>query len=157
MPNRIIIAVLGLMLFAGSLAGCLPHQSAGGTIGGAYGGIAGAILDSRNPWRGGVIGATLGALAGATIADVSVHGAREAIGAGRPVEYRTEDRRARYYAEPLGYDEVRKCRRVRENIFVEGRLVRKRTVLYCDGDNYTPPPRYRYDRRYERYERDDDD
>lgn len=138
------------------LAGCATPQGTGGAIGATYGGMAGMILDGRNPWRGGVIGAALGALAGATIADVSAHGAHEAVSSGRPVEYRTEDRRGRYYAEPEGYDEVRKCRKVRENVYVEGRLVKRRTVLYCDSPAPPPPPRYRYDRRNDRYEYDDE-
>jgi hypothetical protein len=118
------------------------------------GGIAGAILDARNPWRGGIVGATLGAIAGATIADISVQGAREAAYADRPVEYRTEDRRVRYYAEPLGYDEVRHCRRVRESTYVDGRLVRKKTIVICDKGRYDRPD-YRYQPYYHRYERDD--
>ena len=120
------------------------------------GGIAGAILDSRNPWRGGIIGATLGAIAGATIADISYQGAREAANAERPVEYRTEDRRGRYYAEPLGYDESRRCRRVRESTYVDGQLVRKKIVVICDQGRYDRPD-YRYEPRYNRYERDNGD
>jgi hypothetical protein len=137
--------------------GCATQQQAtGGTIGGAYGGIAGAILDAKNPWRGGVIGAALGALAGATIADVSAQGAQQAASSGRPVEYRTEDRRAHYHAEPEGYDDTKNCRKVRENVYVEGRLVKRKTVLYCDNQAPPPPPRYRYDRHNDRYEHDDD-
>src|SRR5512138_2596579 len=98
------------------LSGCMPHQQAGSATGAYMGGLAGAILDQRNPWRGGVVGAALGALAGATIADISVHGAREAAYAQRPVEYSTDNSRARYYAEPEGYDDSRRCRRVREKV-----------------------------------------
>src|SRR4051794_35096996 len=96
---RKLLLLVALPLLVSS---CMPHQTSGGISGGAMGGIAGMILDSRNPWRGGVIGATLGAVAGATIADISSEGARQAATAGRPVEYQSEDRRARYYAEPLG-------------------------------------------------------
>ncbi|MBT0665054.1 glycine zipper 2TM domain-containing protein [Geobacter pelophilus] len=139
------------------LAGCATQrQATGSAIGGTYGGIAGAILDAKNPWRGGVLGAALGALAGATIADISEQGARQAASSGRPVEYRTEDHRAQYYAEPEGYDTARNCRKVKEKVYVEGRLVKRRTVLYCDQPAPPPPPRYRYERRYDRYENDDD-
>jgi uncharacterized protein YcfJ len=133
------------------LTACYPHQYAGSTSGSAIGGIAGALLDQRNPWRGGVIGAALGAIAGATIADISLQGAREAAYAGRPVEYRTESNRAYYYAEPLGYDDERRCRRVREKTFVDGRLVKQRIIVICDRGGYDHP-RYRYNRSYERYE-----
>lgn len=151
--TKLIILALAL---AATLTACMPHQYAGSTAGGTMGGIAGAILDHRNPWRGGVIGAALGAIAGATIADISVQGAREAAYAERPVEYRTEDRRGYYYAEPLGYDDGKKCRRVRENVYVDGRLVKKRIIVICDGEQYDRP-RYRYDRHHDRYEHDEYD
>ncbi len=156
--KRYIICLVGAASIASLLfAGCATRQQAtGGMVGGTYGGIAGAILDTRNPWRGGVIGAALGAMVGATIADVSAQGARQAASEGRPVEYRTDDRRGHYYAEPEGYDDARNCRRVRENVYVEGRLVKRRTILYCDRPAPPPPPRYRYDRRNDRYENDDD-
>ena len=146
---------LALAAVAPALSGCMPHQQAGSATGAYMGGLAGAILDQRNPWRGGVVGAALGALAGATIADISVHGAREAAYAQRPVEYSTNDSRARYYAEPLGYDESRRCRRVKEKVYVDGELVKRRTVVICDKGEYDRPD-YRYERHYNRYERDDD-
>lgn len=118
------IAAIGLFFTA-----CAPYQYQGGMAGGAIGGIAGALLDYRNPWRGGVIGAALGAVAGATIADISAQGAREAAYDGRPVEYRTEDRRGYYYAEPLEYDSQTHCRRVRERIYEDGQLVRERVKI----------------------------
>ena len=156
MTRKLMKSIMTIAALALVLGGCMPHQVPGATAGGAMGGVAGAILDSRNPWRGGIVGATLGAIAGATIADISVQGAREAAYGGRPVEYRTEDRRARYYAEPLGYDEARRCRRVRELTYVDGRLVRKKIVVICDQGRYDRPD-YRYEPRYNRYERDNGD
>lgn len=137
------------------LTGCMAHQNAGGTAGAAMGGIAGAILDQRNPWRGGILGAALGAIAGATISDISQQAAREAAYAQKPAEYRTDDRRVRYSAEPLGYDQDRHCRKVREKVYVDGRLYRKRTIVICDQGGYERPS-YRYDRRYDRYESDEE-
>ncbi len=131
-----------------------PYQPAGSATGSAMGGIAGAILDVRNPWRGGIIGATLGAIAGATIADISAEGARQAAMADRPVEYRSEDHRARYYAEPLGYEPETRCKRVREKTYVDGRLVKKRVIIICD-DERLQSPNYRYNKRYDRYEYDE--
>lgn len=128
-------------IFAAVIAastGCTPYQSQGGVAGGAIGGIAGAILDSRNPWRGGVIGAALGALAGATIADISTRGAQEAAVSGRPVEYRTEDGRGRYYAEPVGPGGQTRCKKVRERIYEDGRLVRDHIREVCEGERYEP-------------------
>lgn len=119
-----VSAAIGLCITA-----CTPYQYQGGVAGGAMGGIAGAVLDYRNPWRGGVIGAALGAVAGATIADISAQGTREAAYVGRPVEYRTEDRRGYYYAEPLDYDPQTHCRRVRERVYEDGYLVRERVQI----------------------------
>jgi len=134
----------------------MPHQSSGGVSGGAMGGIAGMILDSRNPWRGGVIGATLGAIAGATIADISAEGARQAATAGRPVEYQSEDRRARYYAEPVGYEPGSRCKRVREKTYVDGQLVKKRVVVICSDGERLDSQDHRYNDRHKRYEYDDE-
>jgi len=133
--SLLIIAVLLL-----TTIGCAQYQYEGATVGGVVGGVAGALLDRKNPWRGGVIGAGLGAIAGATIADISVRGSREAARTGRPVEYYTEDRRGRYYAEPIGYDEHTKCRKIHERVWEDGRLVRDHVKEVCEG--------HRYERRY---------
>lgn len=112
------------------------YQARGSAMGAAMGGMAGALLGGRNPWRGGVIGATLGAIAGATIADISARGSQQAAREGRPVEYRTEDGRARYYAEPQSYNPRTKCRKVREKIWENGRLVKVRTKEICESERY---------------------
>lgn len=123
------VSIACISLFVALLAACAPCQYRGGVAGGAMGGIAGAILDRGNPWRGGVVGATLGAIAGATIADISAQGAREAVYVGRPVEYRTDDGRGYYYAEPIAAEPRTGCRRVRERIYEDGRLVRERIKI----------------------------
>lgn len=127
-------ASIMLMLALLFITACTEYQYGGAATGGAIGGIAGAIIDSRNPWRGGVIGAALGAMAGATIADVSVRGAREASETGRPVEYRTSDGRGMYYAEPMEYDPHTRCRRVHEKIWEDGQLVKDRTREVCESE-----------------------
>lgn len=132
------------------LGGCVaPYQQGGAGTGAAIGGISGAILDQRNPWRGGVIGASLGAIAGATISEISAQGAREAAYAEQPVKYQTEGGRGYYYAEPLGYDDHR-CKRVREEIYEDGRLMRERVTVICGEENHN-------DRRHYRHEHDRDD
>lgn len=148
MNRSTIVAFILLTLITLPLGACAPYQQRGGTAGGAMGGIAGAILDRGNPWRGGVIGAALGAIAGATIADISTQGGQQAVIAGRPVEYRTEDNRGYYYAEPIGPDRHAGCTRIREKIYVDGRLVKKRIKTIC-RESYE---RYRHDR----YEDEDD-
>lgn len=147
MPRNSLKIIVVIMAFVPALAACAPYQYRGGMAGGAMGGVAGAILDSRNPWRGGVVGATIGAIAGATIAEISLQGAREAAYDDRPVEYRTDDGRGYYYAEPVGRDQRPGCMRVRERYYEDGRLVRERVKIVRIEPGYA-----RHDRDY----RDDD-
>jgi hypothetical protein len=134
--RRLVQIIICLTLAALVLVSCAPHQYGGATAGGAMGGIAGAILDHRNPWRGGIIGAALGSIAGATISDISVRGSREAAAAGRPVEYRTEDGRGRYYAEPAPPSAQTRCRKVRERVYEGERLVRDHIKEVCEGEKF---------------------
>lgn len=119
-------------------AGIGQHHYEGAGAGALVGGIAGALLDRKNPWRGGVIGAGLGAVLGATIADISRKGSREAYESGRPVEYRTEDGRGYYRAEPTGdyyyKDPYTKCRKVSEKVWEDGRLVKDTVKEICESE-----------------------
>ncbi|MFO0754231.1 MAG: glycine zipper 2TM domain-containing protein [Thermodesulfovibrionales bacterium] len=145
--KTVIVFVISL-LFAGT-AGATP-QWEGGTAGGILGGIAGALLDHKNPWRGGVIGAGLGAVAGATIAEISVRGSQEAARANRPVEYTTDSGRGVYRAEPVGAfyypDRYTKCRKVHERTWENGSLVQDTTREVCEGveteERYGGEPAY---------------
>ena len=56
----VLILSLSLVLF-----GCTKYHAQGAGAGAALGGVAGALLDSKNPWRGGVIGAAIGGVTGA--------------------------------------------------------------------------------------------
>jgi hypothetical protein len=126
--KRFSLALLVLSAVVVFSSGCFGPGSGTGAV---VGGIAGVFLDQSHPWRGGILGATVGAVAGATIADISRRGAWESAESGKGVDYRTEDGRGRYLAEPLGRDD-RGCRRVRERFFEDGKLVRKRIVTFCD-------------------------
>jgi hypothetical protein len=134
-----LVAVLVLVIML-AVSGCAIHHYEGAAAGGAIGGIAGALLDSKNPWRGGVIGAALGAVAGATITDISVRGSREAARSGRPVEYKTEDGRGVYRAEPVSDyyrpDEHTKCRKVRERVWENDRLVKDTVKETCESEKF---------------------
>ena len=136
MKRKTACMIMLLLALAVAITACAPYQYGGGTAGGAMGGIAGAILDRRNPWRGGVIGAALGSIAGATISEISVRGAREAAMVGRPVEYQTETREGygRYYAEPVPQQQHTRCRKVRERIYEGDRLVRDHIKEVCEGE-----------------------
>lgn len=152
--TTVIISMIAFLL-TGTVAHASP-QVEGGALGGIFGGIAGALLDHKNPWRGGVIGAGLGAIAGATISDISVRGAQEALQNGRPVEYRIENGSGIYRADPVGEayypDEHTTCRKVHERIWEYDRLVRDTTREVCEGERtdngyweptaYAAPPAY---------------
>lgn len=131
--KKIISSALVLSLLSLTF-GCTPYHSQGAGAGAAVGGITGAILDHRNPWRGGVIGGLLGAILGATLADVSVQASREAAMQNRPVEYQTEDGRGVYRADPLGHDEKTRCKKVQERVWEDGRLIKNQIREICEGE-----------------------
>lgn len=133
-----IVSLVLIVMLLGLTFSCTPYHSQGAGAGAAVGGISGALLDRKNPWRGGVIGGVLGAILGATLADVSVKASQEAAASGRPVEYRTEDGRGVYRAEPVGDyyrpNERTKCRKVQERVWEEGRLVKDQIKEICEGE-----------------------
>ncbi|MEJ5227312.1 glycine zipper 2TM domain-containing protein [Thermodesulfovibrio sp.] len=134
-----IALLMSLLLLLTVSCGQLQQQHYEGAGAGAVvGGIAGALLDSKNPWRGGVIGAALGGVFGATIADISTRGSREAYQSGRPVEYRTEDGRGYYRAEPASdyyyKDPQTKCRKVSEKVWENGKLVKDSVKEVCESE-----------------------
>jgi hypothetical protein len=56
--------------------------------------------------------------------------------AQRPVEYRTEDGRGVYRADPMGYDASTRCTKVHERAWEDGRLVRDQIKEVCEGTKY---------------------
>jgi hypothetical protein len=131
--KKIIVLMAVLSLFIGAF-GCTQYHARGAGVGGAVGGVAGALLDSSNPWRGGVWGAVLGAIAGASLTEISMQGSREAAQANRPVEYRTSDGRGRYEAYPVEYNAQTKCSKVQERVWEDGRLVKDQIKEVCEGE-----------------------
>jgi hypothetical protein len=132
--DKWVVIVLLLVLVAFASCAAYQQQSGavkGGAVGAGVGGVAGALVDRGNPWRGGIIGGVLGAVLGATVGDISDRGAYEASQANKPVEYYTEDRRGRYYAEPMEYNSRTRCHRVHEKVWEDGRLVKDRIREVC--------------------------
>lgn len=136
--KKLVPFVVFLVLFTTSCAPLGQHHYEGAGAGALVGGVAGALLDKKNPWRGGVIGAGLGAVFGATLADISTRGSREAYHSGRPVRYETADGRGVYQAEPVGgyyyKDPYTKCRKVSERVWENGRLVRDTEREICESE-----------------------
>ncbi len=137
--KTIVSLMLIVSLFALSF-GCTQYHAQGAGVGGAVGGVSGALLDRKNPWRGGIIGAALGGVLGATVSDISMRASQESMAANRPVEYRTTDGRGVYRADPLPSDDQTRCKKVRERIWENDRLVKDQVREVCEGE--------RYERRY---------
>lgn len=133
--KKIVSVVLTLSLLC-IVFGCTQYHAQGAGAGALIGGVAGALLDSKNPWRGGVIGATLGGVAGATLTDISMRASQEAAASGKPVEYRTEDGRGVYRADPVDYDSYTKCHKVRERVWEDDQLIKDHVREVCESEKY---------------------
>ncbi len=129
-----VVAIILVLSSLTLLAGCTQYHAQGASAGAIIGGITGAILDNRNPWRGGVLGAALGGVAGATFTDVSMRASQEAAAAGKPVAYVTEDGRGLYRADPIEYDAKTKCHKVHERVWEDGKLIKDQVREVCEGE-----------------------
>lgn len=127
---------LALLISCASMQPTTPRTYEGAGVGAVVGGIAGALLDRHNPWRGGLIGGTLGLVAGATLTEISARASREAAQSHKPIEYRTEDGRGVYRAEPQSYDPSTKCTKIHERVWQDGQLVKDEIKEVCEGTKY---------------------
>jgi hypothetical protein len=133
------MGIIGILLLTVVIAaGCYPYPQTGAqrgaTAGAGIGGVAGALLDSENPWRGGLIGAAIGALFGATLGDLSDRGAYECAQNNASVEYHTENGRGLYRADPYSYDPRTRCHKVHERVWEDGRIIRDRIREICGSE-----------------------
>jgi outer membrane lipoprotein SlyB len=140
MKNIIVFLTLVMLIIminsCSTIQPTTTHTYEGAGVGAVIGGIAGALLDSHNPWRGGVIGGVLGAIAGGTLTEISARATREAIENNKPVEYKTENGRGVYRVDPLGYDPSTKCTKVQERVWEDGKLVKDQIKEVCKGTKY---------------------
>lgn len=132
-----IICMAVLICFAALLAGCTAYHAQGAGAAGALGGIAGALLDKKNPWRGGVIGAVLGGIAGAAITDVSMRASQEAARTGKAVSYQSEDGGKWVRAEPVAYNAKTKCTKVHLTQSDNGKIISDEIKEECRGEKTT--------------------
>ena len=126
-----LFAVLALLTLSVS---CATPQGKGAGVGAGVGGVAGALLDHKNPWRGGVIGAALGAIFGATVTDIATKASQESASTGRPVEYRTTDGRGVYRSDPIDYNARTKCHKVQERVWEDGKIIKDEIKEVCEGE-----------------------
>jgi len=131
-----IASLITLLSLLTLLYACTEYHARGAAAGGAIGGVAGALLDRKNPWRGGVIGAALGSVLGATLTDISMQASREAAQTGKPVVYKTTDGRGVYRADPIDYNAHTKCHKVRERVWEDGQLVKDQIKEVCESEKY---------------------
>jgi outer membrane lipoprotein SlyB len=131
-----VLSYIVILSFLFLIYGCTQHHTRGAGAGGAVGGIAGALLDSKNPWRGGVIGAALGAVIGATLTDISMKASEEAVYSRRPVEYKTTDGRGVYRADPVDYNAQTNCHKVQERVWEDGKLIKDQIKEVCESDKF---------------------
>jgi hypothetical protein len=130
---RKVAMLLAFAVFSAGVISCGQVSSQrtyeGAAIGGAVGAAAGALLDKENRWRGAVIGGALGAVLGGTVTEIAQRAAMEAAMANKPVEYVSEDKRQRVYAEPVA--SRGNCRIVRTNYYKDGKLVKTEEREVC--------------------------
>jgi outer membrane lipoprotein SlyB len=134
-----MIKLLSVGLLTVMVVSCAPtthYTYKGAGAGALVGGVAGALLDRHNPWRGGLIGGALGLVAGATLTEISARAAREAAMNNQPVEYRTEDGRGVYRAEPRSYDPSTRCSKIHERVWEDGRLIKDQIREVCEGTKF---------------------
>jgi hypothetical protein len=132
---KIVSIVLILCLLAVTF-GCTRYHAEGAGAGAVLGGIAGALIDHKNPWRGAVLGAAIGGATGATLTDVSMKASQEAAATGKPVAYMTEDGRGVYRADPVDYDAKTKCHKVQERVWEDGKLIKDTVREICEGEKF---------------------
>jgi len=133
--KKIIALVLTITIFI--ISACTQYHAQGAGGGALVGGLAGALIDKKNHWRVGVYGAGLGAIAGATLADISVRASQEAAQANQPVVYRSEPGNYTYQADPYYESNAStKCKKVRERIYENDRLVKDQVKEVCEGQRY---------------------
>jgi len=130
---RKVAMLLAFAVFSAGVLSCGQATSQktyeGAAVGGAVGAAAGALLDKENRWRGAVIGGALGAVLGGTVTEIAQRAAREAAIANKPVEYVSEDKRQRVYAEPVA--SRGNCRVVKTHYYQDGKLVRTEEREVC--------------------------
>ncbi len=134
-----IISLIAVFALLSLTVACTQQHTKGAGMGAVAGGIAGALLDKKNPWKGAIIGGAAGAALGsiiteATINDVSAKGSREAADTGKTVWYKTDDGRGVYQADHEEYNAQTNCHKVRERVWEDDQLITNRTTEVCEGD-----------------------
>ncbi len=89
------------------------------------------LSDKANTWRGGAIGAGFSKPLDGRIWEIAARASGEAAREGRPTAYLTLDGFQRVEAYPLEKGSKPNCRRVREQIYQDEKLVQDETKERC--------------------------
>ncbi len=89
------------------------------------------LSDKTNTWRGGVIGAGFGKPLEGKIGEIALRASAEAVREGKPMFYLSMDGFQRVEAYPLGKGSKPHCRKVREQIYQDEKLLRDETKEVC--------------------------
>jgi outer membrane lipoprotein SlyB len=131
--QRAMALSVAVVLCGALLTSCVTSERTyqGAGAGGALGALTGVLIDKDNRWRGALIGGAIGALLGGTVTEIAARASREAAQQGQTVTYTSEDGSQRVVATPAGASPQPNCRRVREQIYQDGRLVRDHMKDVC--------------------------
>ncbi len=125
----VYIVVIALLAFAG---GCTQYMRRAREPELSLAVLQVRSLITRIHGAVGLIGAAHGGVFGATITDVSMRASQESAAYNRPAEYRTTDGRAVYRADPLPADDQTRCKKVRERVWENDRLVKDQVREVCE-------------------------
>jgi hypothetical protein len=133
--KRFIAMSLVALFFSSILTSCATSERTyqGAAAGGAIGAITGILLDKDNRWRGGAIGAAIGAALGGTVTEIAARASREAAQQNQQVTYASEDGSQQVVSTPAGSSPRPGCKRVREQVYQDGVLIRDQMVDICKG------------------------
>jgi hypothetical protein len=120
------------------LGACAGNPLPGNATGMARDGGARKFLEQHNNWYGGVAGDPFADISEATIDEVSAHAVPQVVADNRAVEYWTENGRGLYRAEPLEYNAYTHCRKVREQVYLDGALINGAVKNACQGEEEKP-------------------
>jgi hypothetical protein len=138
MKKTVAVPVMLFFLFVStfSAVSCTPRYSKSAAICGTGGGVAGALIDKKNPWRGALIGGALGAITCMALTDLYEDALREAALTGRPVTRNDGEGRI-VQAIPVAYNAQTRCRKVVSRAWDKGVLVGETEEEICEGEKVT--------------------
>ncbi len=123
---------LVMLLLTTGCATMSPRTKAGAKIGAILGGLGGAAIDKKNPWRGAIEGAAIGAIVGGTIGYIIDQAALEAARRDTTVVYERENPQGwkeKVVAEPKGLSEDGNYKIIQVRYIRDGKVVEEKVKV----------------------------